>query len=298
MVSVNCLTLLSPAKVNLFFRVLSKRPDGYHEIASLYQAINLFDTLTVSLAVSDHLTCTDPGIPTDGSNLLHKALATFRKHTGWRGGVHMHLEKKIPIQSGLGGGSGNAATLLWALKTLLYPEIPDATLAEWASEFSSDASFFFSGGTAYCTGRGEKYDHLAPLTPQPLVIVKPTYGLSTPAVYGKCAPDQLQTRDPLFYLQRALSGQIDLFNDLEPSAFGIEPSLALLKEDLLRQGMKSVCMTGSGSAMMCLPPDSGSWGVGGDLTCYPVRFLNRTPGSWYTHSTSNVPQETDSDPRD
>ncbi|MES2122187.1 MAG: 4-(cytidine 5'-diphospho)-2-C-methyl-D-erythritol kinase [Chlamydiota bacterium] len=279
--NVSCLTLLSPAKVNLFFRVLRKRSDGYHEIASLYQAINLFDTLRVSLSGSDQLTCTDPVIPTDASNLLYKALSTFRRHTGWSGGVRMHLEKKIPIQSGLGGGSGNAATLLWALKTLLEPEIPDSVLAEWAAEFSSDASFFFSGGTAYCTGRGEKFDNLAPLTPQQLLIVKPPYGLSTPAVYGQCNPELLQVRDPLSYLQKALSGQMELFNDLEPSAFAFEPSLALLKEDLIRRGMKSVCMTGSGSAMMCLPPDSGYGELGGELTCYPTCFINRTEGLWY-----------------
>lgn len=284
MENCNTLTLLSPAKVNLFFRVLHRRADGFHAIASLYQAIDLFDQLTITLSDSDQLTCTDPQIPTDESNLLFKALSVFRHHTGWDGHVQIHLDKKIPIQSGLGGGSGNAATLLWALKTLTQKQIPDSTLAEWAATFSSDASFFLSQGTAYCTGRGEIFENLSPLRPIQMVIAKPLDGLATPSVYRQCRPDLLEQRDPIPYVEQALSGQISLFNDLESAAFDLMPPLALFKEKLLQLGFESVCMTGSGSAMMCLSSDPTQPLLGlkeQGIAHHCVRFINRPANRWY-----------------
>src|SRR5262249_13981075 len=107
------LTLLSPAKINLFLRILGKRPDGYHELASLFQAIDLADTIHFSLSDADHLTCTDPAIPVDRSNLIWKSVNLFRRKTGLNFHLKIHLEKKIPHQAGLGGGSSNAATTLW-----------------------------------------------------------------------------------------------------------------------------------------------------------------------------------------
>src|ERR1700688_1220422 len=107
---MEAVALFSPAKLNLFFRVLRRREDGYHEIASLYQAVNLGDTLQVQLGESQRLTCDDPSLPCDGSNLILKAAQVFRRNTGLDLKAHFHLIKRIPIQSGLGGGSGNAAT--------------------------------------------------------------------------------------------------------------------------------------------------------------------------------------------
>ncbi len=110
--------LFSPAKLNLFLRVLSKRKDGYHEIASLFQAIDFGDILTFALSDKDKLTSSDPSIPHDRSNLIFQAADQFRRQTGLHFGLEVDLEKKIPTQSGLGGGSSNAATTLWALNEL------------------------------------------------------------------------------------------------------------------------------------------------------------------------------------
>src|SRR3984957_3204907 len=96
-------TFRSPAKLNLFLRVLGKRADGYHELASLFQAVDLSDTLELCLAGADRFTCNDPALPTDGSNLVIKALDLFRRKTGVVFPVAIHLEKRIPLQSGLGG---------------------------------------------------------------------------------------------------------------------------------------------------------------------------------------------------
>jgi 4-diphosphocytidyl-2-C-methyl-D-erythritol kinase len=109
------ITLFSPAKVNLFFKILGKRTDGYHEVASLNQAINLGDEITLARSLQDTFTCSDPNIPLDHTNLVLKALTLFREKTAFNFPVSIHLEKKIPIQAGLGGGSSNP---LWTTTSL------------------------------------------------------------------------------------------------------------------------------------------------------------------------------------
>ncbi len=267
------ISLLSPAKVNLFFRVLKRREDGYHEIASLYQAIDLFDTLTLSLSSEDQLSCTDPQIPCDASNLIHKALEKFRQKTGWHHPVSVHLEKKIPIQAGLGGGSGNAATMLWGLNQLSGLYVSEEELIRWAGEFSSDAPFFFSQGTAYCTGRGELLKPVTPLSSTQFWIAKPDDGLSTPLVYKHCRANEFEQRDPLFYLEQALKGQLETFNDLEHPAFALMPKLKEYKEDLQAMGFSQVTMTGSGTGIMCFGHVQNP--SHDELKFYPVSFINR-----------------------
>lgn len=157
--------LFSPAKINLFFRVLKKRDDGYHEIASLYQAIDLGDTLNITLNECDELSCSDPSLQTDESNLVLKAAALFRKKTALALYIKVHLHKQIPIQAGLGGGSSNAATTLWALNKLANCPASFQDLALWSCELGSDVAFFFSKGAAYCTGRGELFSSLDNFAP-------------------------------------------------------------------------------------------------------------------------------------
>ncbi len=143
------LTLNSPAKVNLFLRILRRRSDGYHDLASLFQAISLYDTIHFALSDHDELTCDKPGIPTDSTNLILKAADLFRRKTGLKFGLKAHLEKRIPHEAGLGGGSSNAATTLWALNQLHgQPASPDELIA-WSGEIGSDITFFLSHGTAY-----------------------------------------------------------------------------------------------------------------------------------------------------
>ena len=248
------LTLFSPAKVNLFLRIVGPRPDGYHDLASLFQTISLGDTLRFTLASHDHLTCTDPTIPVDGRNLVLKAADLFRKKTGLHFGVSVHLEKNIPSQAGLGGGSSNAATTLWALNQLHGCPATVADLQTWSAEIGSDIPFFFSCGTAYCTGRGEIVSNLPPLPQQKVTIIKPAIGLPTPAVYARFRKLGLAEHptSPQEELRRFLAGELRHFNDLEAAAFAEEPSLAMLKRDLLASGFYTVLMAGSGSAFFCL----------------------------------------------
>lgn len=266
----NLSSLLSPAKLNLFFRVLHKRPDGYHEIASLFQAVALCDRLFFSLSTHDEITCTDPNIPCDSSNLVAKALSLFKDRPPFK----IHIEKKIPIQAGLGGGSSNAATALWGINELVGSPYTQEELIAFGAQIGSDVPFFFSSGTAYCTGRGE---NLSPFSlPAPLkgYIAKPFYGLSTPLVYRNADLSELLNRDPL----DALQNYPHFFNDLEIPAFRLEPRLVTLREQLARS-FKQVVMTGSGTAFFCL---EGTPTLIDGVQFFPFHTLTRSSSAeWY-----------------
>ncbi len=181
------ITLFSPAKINLTFQVLGQRDDGYHEISSRYQAISLGDTLEVCLADRSSLTCSGLQISLE-QNLIIKAFNLFKAKTGWQGSVAFRLEKRIPLQSGLGGGSSNAATVLWALNALSGCCVAESDLALWSTALGSDVPFFFSSGSAYCSGRGEQVvDEKNPYLSGTFWIAKPKEGLSTAAVYASYA---------------------------------------------------------------------------------------------------------------
>ncbi|BBI16513.1 4-(cytidine 5'-diphospho)-2-C-methyl-D-erythritol kinase [Neochlamydia sp. S13] len=273
------LTLLAPAKINLFLRVLNRRSDGYHNLASLIQTINLHDTLHFALGSQDVLMCEHPSLPKDSSNLITAATHLFRKKTGLNFGLKVVLEKNIPMQSGLGGGSSNAATTLWALNQLHGFPVPLEQLIEWSSEIGSDVPFFLSQGTAYCTGRGEVVRCLNPLPIQRLWIAKPYEGLSTPLVFKQLDLTKISSYDPELALQSFFSNQPFYFNDLEEPAFELKPYLKTVKEELLKSGYETVSMTGSGTAFYCLgrvaPP------IIPQVTFYPATFINRPAERWY-----------------
>lgn len=273
------LTLFSPAKINLFLRIISKRPDGFHNLSSLFQTISLGDTLTFELDNQDKLTCSTSEIPSDHSNLILKATHLFRCKSGFDCHFKVNLIKRIPSQAGLGGGSSNAATTLWACNQLTDAQFSISTLAQWGAEIGSDVPFFFSQGTAYCTERGEKVYNLPPLASPPLSVVKPPGGLSTPDVYrrlhfGQPISEKSMKQD----LDTFFSGTPLYFNDLEKPAFEIRPELAQLKNELKNSGFNVVLLSGSGSAFFCLgegtPPPN--------ITSFSAKYLNRSPLNWYS----------------
>ena len=250
--------LFSPAKINLFFRILSKRDDGYHEIETLMQTISMGDTLTLEKSDQDEYDLND-------DNLVIKALKLFRRHTGQAFSVAIDLKKVIPIQAGLGGGSSNAATTLWGLNELGDCPLSNLDLIEMSRELGSDVPFFFSNGTAYCWGRGELFEEADPDDNPKLWIVKPKgIGLSTPLVYSASVPNP--------------NG--DHFgNDLEKSAFTLLPSLQALKEKLYHTGFDFVQMTGSGTAFYCRGnPESVNLP---DVEMTKATYVQRTDKEWY-----------------
>lgn len=270
------LAFRSPAKVNVFFRVKHKREDGYHEIHSLYQAITLSDTLHVAVAEEDCFTCSNPLLVMDGTNLVLQALALFRTETGCKQPLKIHLEKKIPMQAGLGGGSSNAATLLFACKELLKMDISEEMLAAWGSQIGSDVSFFFSEGSALASGRGEVLEAAFPHIKSRFWIVKPPEGLSTQKVYGALNCQKLPLR----------KSTDNLYNDLEIPAFALDPSLAKLKEALLCFGFSHVLLCGSGTSFFCLEGNRKYTQAEIEkefprLQVFSVSPLQRKQGTWY-----------------
>lgn len=273
------LTLRSPAKINLFLRVLRRRSDGYHDLASLFQAISLYDTIHFTFADRDELSCSRQDIPTDSSNLILKAADLFRRKTGLKFNLKVHLEKHIPQEAGLGGGSSNAATTLWALNRLHnYPATLDE-LVTWSGEIGSDITFFLSQGTAYCTGRGEIVQSLAPLPFQKLWIAKPEESLSTPAVFKALDLSKIAPRDPVAILEGFYSVKPEYFNDLEETAFRLKPQLKIVKNQLIESGFDKVLMTGSGTAFFCLG-DFPQLQING-VSLYSVNFVQRPSNQWY-----------------
>lgn len=273
----NTLSFLSPAKINLFFSVIAKRVDGYHEIASLYQAINLFDTLTFSLADRDHFSTDHPSLAMDDQNLVCKALTLFRKETGFTHPLFLHLSKKIPLQSGLGGGSSNAATTLFALNQLAGSPLTLKQLSDLGASLGSDVPFFFSLGTAYCTGRGEKVKDISLPFAFLGFLKTSSFGLSTPKVYQNIQKEDLSSFDGETLLAGFLQNSPQYINDLEKSAFFLEPRLLAIKTSLLKMGFEAVSMTGSGTAFFCVgQPPFLSFPEG-----IAIQNMQRNPHSWY-----------------
>ncbi|MCH9630928.1 MAG: 4-diphosphocytidyl-2-C-methyl-D-erythritol kinase [Chlamydiia bacterium] len=249
------LKLFSPAKVNLFFRVLKKRSDGYHEIASLMQAVDFGDTLSLSLSLEDVFTCSDKALPMDKSNLIVKAIDLFKEQTGKSFSISLHLDKRIPMGAGLGGGSSNAATTLYALDKLLNTKLSTDTLKKMGKQLGADVPFFFSKGTAYCTGIGEVLEDIDCI-PVNFTLAKPSkLSLSTPLVYKHCKIDAVSSVDPSILMKKFrvdFTGFMkELVNDLEYPAFKLENSLLQFKKELKQVGFNKVVMTGSGTTFMC-----------------------------------------------
>lgn len=273
------LTLFSPAKINLFLRIVNRRPDGFHNLGSLFQAIDLGDRITFQSHHEDVFTCTDDSLPVDGKNLILKALHLFRRKTGTFIPVKIHLEKCIPIEAGLGGGSSNAATTLWAMNQLTDKIVSAEQLGEWGVEIGSDIPFFLSLGTAFCTGRGENVQNLPPLTATSVCIVKPKGGLSTPQVFKKLSLPVSYLSKNYDDLTAFFAGSIGHFNDLEKPAFEINPDLYILKQRLLSDGFHTVLLSGSGSSFFCL--GQGQIPTDPNLSVYSAKFINRNLNDWY-----------------
>lgn len=273
------LFLRSPAKVNLFLQIRGRCSDGYHELASLFQAISLCDHLHFKESECDLLTCSDPTLPVDHTNLISKAVHLFRSKTGIKRHWTIHVQKNIPQQAGLGGGSSNAATTLWALNALHGKPATEDELVAWGAALGSDVPFFLSSGTAYCTGRGEVIRSLSPLQNATLWIVKPKEGLPTVQVYAKLKECHMSTGDPQKALTSFFNGSSTYFNDLEKPAFDLLPSLATLKQKLLNFGFSNVLMSGSGSSFFCVgeadPADVS------DCLTFKVHYLQRQSNFWY-----------------
>ena len=169
------------AKVNLGLKILGRREDGYHDLVSIFQTVDLHDRLTFEPAEGGQidLICSDQSLPTGEENLIYRAVVLLREETGVDRGVRIHLEKQIPVGAGLGGGSSDAATTLRALNRLWRLHLDARVLHRLAESLGSDVPFFLRPGTALATGRGERLDYLSWLPQVLYILVYPGFSVST-----------------------------------------------------------------------------------------------------------------------
>jgi len=256
---------LSPCKVNLLLNILGRRADGYHALETLMHPVGLCDRLELQRAGTGVvLTCSQPNLPVDRSNLVVRAAELFCAEAGVKEGVRLHLDKRIPLAAGLGGGSGNAAATLLALNALFGGPLSDGRLAGLAARLGSDVPFFLQPKPALATGRGEQVqplDWFPALAGAWVLLIHPGFGISTAWAYQSLARfphalngqagraqqlvDSLRTRS----LADAAQG---FYNSLESPAFEKYPILALYQEHLRAAGATGVLMSGSGSTTFAL----------------------------------------------
>jgi 4-diphosphocytidyl-2-C-methyl-D-erythritol kinase len=264
------ITIHAPAKLNLSLAVIDRRADGYHDIESLMVPVTLHDTLHVtptaepgiSLRVrwGGRLARIDPSysgdVPTGPGNLVVRAAEALAREAGVDRGLEIELVKQIPAGAGLGGGSSNAAAVLQAAADAWQLDWPVERLAALGATLGSDIPWFFAGGPATVSGRGEEVRQVEGIPPLPAVIVKPAVSLSTAAVYQACRPDPAMRGDAerlADALRRGLRAAIPLMhNALEPPARGLAPEVDRLLGDLRRAGALHPLLTGSGSACFAI----------------------------------------------
>lgn len=252
------MTFDSPAKINLWLRVLGRRSDGFHEVSTRLCRLLLCDTIEVEHHGSGHdvsLSCSDASVPLDESNLALKALRAFENRTGRQSSWRLHLEKKIPAGAGLGGGSSNAATVLRACNQLLGAPLTQAQLLELAAQIGSDVPcFLIDSPAADGSGRGEQVVPVEFPWQLPLVLLKPPFPIPTPWAYKRWAASK-EIPGVLYAPQLCEWGAV--VNDLERPVFEKHLALATLKMWLLEQGeVRAALMSGSGSTVFAITDTS------------------------------------------
>lgn len=263
----------SPGKVNLLLNILGKRADGFHELETVMHPVDVFDRLSFARRANGvELTCSEPSLPVDSGNLVHRAATVFLQQARIAEGVRIHLEKKLPLAAGLGGGSGNAAVTLLGLNELFGNPLTTDALHNLAASLGSDVPFFLQTGPALATGRGEQIQSLESfpaMKGSAFLLIHPGFGISTAWAYQALArfPAALNGRPGRAQklVSQLRSGDLktaasEFYNSLEAPALEKYPLLALFQEFLRSEGAVATLMSGSGSTTFALAPDVDSAG--------------------------------------
>ncbi|MBY0014209.1 MULTISPECIES: 4-(cytidine 5'-diphospho)-2-C-methyl-D-erythritol kinase [Paenibacillus] len=250
----------APAKINLMLDVLRKRADGFHEVEMIMTMVDLADRLELSELKRDSIIISSQAgyIPLDEKNLAFQAARLIKDRYNVKSGVHIHLDKRIPVAAGLAGGSSDAAATLRGLNRLWRLNIPAEELQELGAELGSDVPFCVTGGTALATGRGEK---LTPIPNPPqcwVILAKPPINVSTAEVYGRVRANQIAVHPSASRMQEAIeAGDFGavcarLGNVLEDVTLKLHPEVQQLKEAMVKLGADGVLMSGSGPTVFGL----------------------------------------------
>lgn len=287
--SVESFSLSAPAKLNLFLAITGRRADGFHDLVSVVCQLDHGDTLRAEPQASGFsLTCDDPAVPVDGTNLVLKAATAFAARTGWSGGARFFLEKRTPMGAGLGGGSSDGVAALRALDHL-SGGAHASVLPELASGLGSDCPLFLQTGPVVMRGRGERVAPLpetaaARLRGRRVLVFKPAFSIATPWAYGqlvKSAPAsylpsaEAEARLADWLTRKDAPAEDLLFNNMEPPAFRKFIALPVLLERLRADFGLAPRMSGSGSACFAF--------VGAKVDTTPIVAAIRAawgPSSW------------------
>jgi 4-diphosphocytidyl-2-C-methyl-D-erythritol kinase len=246
------------AKINLCLHVMGKRPDGYHELRTIFQAISLHDTL--ELSISPGSSAIELGLSSNDEtllgpqNLVVRALDAITREIGFRGSVDAHLDKKIPVARGLGGGSSDAAAALIGMLRLTARQIPLPRLMEIAASLGADVPFFLFGGRALAVNRGDEIYPLPNTPKQTVLVVSPRdIGVPTKDAYEWISTELTKPAKPpkiwgfcaLCWSRRGAG----LSNDFEGPVFRRHPRLGEIRDALLKRGAADAALAGSGSAV-------------------------------------------------
>lgn len=254
------ISLPSFAKINLDLRILGTRPDGFHDLKTIFQSLALFDTVTVTVRKGPLvITCDEPDIPTDQRNLVWKAASllhrTVRGKSTAPRDIAIELRKRVPSEAGLGGGSSNAAMTLLALNTLWKLDLDLASLSRIGARLGADVPYFLCGGTALGLGRGDDIYPLTDMPPVHVVILRPGFGVATSDAYRwfddetrRVLKEPVPRRLPVGWPAWAAT----LRNDLEAPVVRHHPAISRIRQSLLDAGAAFAAMSGSGSAVFGL----------------------------------------------
>lgn len=263
------LRLRAFAKINAGLKILGKRADSFHEIRTVYQTIDLYDSLSITLSPQPDimLKCSDPSLPCDRRNLVYRACELWKVETKYRGGIRASLTKRIPSGSGLGGGSSDAAAALLGLERLTGDKLTWPVRFRLAAMLGSDVPLFLLGGRVLGCGRGEEIYPLAQLPQRYCLVVHPGFSISTPEAYRAAGRESCLAAKKAKLTGKSKTRKVNRFgvwsqfpleswgpaeNDFESFVFAKWPELGRVKRQFIRAGAETASLTGSGSALYAL----------------------------------------------
>ncbi|WP_280208727.1 4-(cytidine 5'-diphospho)-2-C-methyl-D-erythritol kinase [Brevibacillus sp. AY1] len=254
------ISVKAPAKINLTLDVLAKRPDGYHEVEMVMTTVDLADRVDLTLREDGQITldCSASFVPDDIRNHAYKAAVLLKERYQVSQGVHLYIDKQIPVAAGLAGGSSDAAATLRGLNQLWGLQLSQDQLAELGAEIGSDVPFCVYGGTALAKGRGEQIVHLGTPAACWVILAKPPVGVSTADVYGQLRVDEIVSHPPTGQMLKAIEEQNfslmcqSLGNVLENVTLDMQPQVRQIKDLMIASGADGVLMSGSGPTVFAL----------------------------------------------